>query len=282
MSFTTVLFPIVAALIAPEGKFFEKNALWSAVNTQQEWFLKNIYTEPTKKELFLFNDKELRCWVSQSHKELNKIAKENGFTIQLLPFSKSEFGSLSILDVAVQWKTEGKETSINIEDKAYKAAKLEKEFQVFESSDYEHSIVQIKTKTNDVVNITIADEKLESFKLLEKVNNLKKFINQENLTKYASVIFPFVKLDQQVDISWLLGMKEKGYSISQALQQTKFNMDHKGARVESAVAIAFEKCIRFEKKCVIDKPFYVWIERPGCSMPIFSGYIDMENWVKAN
>ena len=33
-------------------------------------------------------------------------------------------------------------------------------------------------------------------------------------------------------------------------------------------------------KKTIDKPFYLWIERPGMSIPLFTAYIDPIDWKK--
>lgn len=296
MSFTTVLFPIIAALLAPEGKFMEKNTAWNPVNAHQQIFLKAYYSETAKKQLAEFSDTELRSWASQDYEILNKIAKENGFDIQLKPFLPNSFGSLSILDILIKWRTKGIKTSINYNNNTYEAVKLNKNFEVFKLWAYDHPIAKIKTQGRDTVYITVADQALSDFDLVNKVTKLSNDINmplepgmitypefcmQEN---YDSIIFPAVNLNQTVDISWLLNMYCPEVFIAQALQQTKFKMDEEGARVQSAVMMEFAKCCmpQTEKILCIDKPFYIWIEREDCTIPVFAGYIDSANWVLNN
>ncbi len=282
MTFTTVMFPIIAALIAPEGKFLERNTKWNAANEQQKYFLENIFTK--KDELSKFSDKELRCWASRDHNELNKIAKDNGFDIQLKPFGPGGFGSLSILDVAVKWLEAGTKTTINYNKVDYKGAKISKGITVMLSPGWKEPLISIETQNSDTVYITFANQPLEGLELLKKINKIKYDFYFYKICKpiYENLIFPVIDINQQVDISWLKNMTEtSGYFINQALQQTKFKMDEVGAHVQSAVMLGFEKCVRRETNFVIDKPFYVWIERKGCSLPIFAAYIDVDSWQKA-
>lgn len=289
MSFTATLFPIIAALSAPEGTYFKTNNQWMCVNDKQTHFIENFFSK--KSELSQLDEKELRSWVSTDHTELNTIARNNGFNIAFEPFRDTEFGALSILDVAVQWVEKGTIENISHNNIAYKAAQLKNNFSVFETKQYPYPVAAIKTQSNDVVYMTLADKPLQEFALLQKINDIKEYIASAQPTPYDYVRFPQVSLDQQVDISWLLDMqcpnKNGGlnWKISQAMQQTKFKMDGKGAHVESAVAITFQRmiaCVTLPvKRLVIDQPFYVWIERPGCSIPVFAGYIDTTDWILA-
>lgn len=292
MSFTTTLFPIIAALLAPEGKFLPKDTKWRSINTAQEYFLKNIYTNEAKKQLSLFSQNEMRYFSSNDYKVLNKFAKDNGFNIQLEPFSsKYEFGSVSILDVILKWKEKGKKTVLEINagpcscfQTKYNAAKLKNNFEIIKTK-YEHPIVKIYSQGNDTVYLTIADKAINKYEeMIDKINTLKSFLNKEvEPLYYDNLIFPCVNLNQEVNIGWLLHLEETtGWFIDQAKQQTKFKMDEEGARVESCVLLAFSKGIRsMINDYKIDKPFYIWIERKGATLPIFSGYITQEDWVKA-
>jgi len=288
MSFTTTIFPIIAALLAPEGKFLEKNTLWNPINAEQKYLLENLYTTEVKQKLSLFSDEELKFWASKDHNELNKIAKDHGFNIQLEPFTPDGFGSLSILDVTLKWKEKGKNTILRSENVQYKAAELKSGFEVFKMG-YKHPVVKINTKNDDIVYMTIADESINAYSvLLEKIKLLQNEIEKNKSEIFAAfnfnydkLVFPCVDLDHKVDITWLTGLyeKKKDYFISQALQQTKFKMDAEGARVKSAVLIGFERtCIKEEKIIRIDKPFFIWIERKDAKLPIFAGYIDQADW----
>lgn len=289
-SFTLVMFPIIAALLAPEGKFMDVDSQWNSKNPRQAYFLRNFFSK--KAELKNFSNEEIRSWASIDYNELNQIAKENGFNIQLQPFGPLEFGSLAIFDVIIKWLKNGISSTLDFDNEVYKAVRIENlhVFNVYKLNDeiYRNPVVEIKTQNNDRVYMTIADEKFNGFSLLRKINELSDAIgyskNHHDICKsvhYDSVIFPFVELNQQVDISWIKDMYSNGCTISQALQQTKFKMDENGARVQSAVMVSMLKSIAIPKELKIDKPFYIWIERENCSIPIFAGYIDSSDWVKS-
>jgi hypothetical protein len=161
-------------------------------------------------------------------------------------------------------------------------------FSLFTSAAHTEPIMQIQTKSGDLVCMTSAElgasEKSmkRNLSLLEKIKTIA--ISEKTVCyDYNGVIFPMVDLDQEVDISWLKGMLvTPDFYIAQALQQTKFKMNEKGAHVKSAVALGLECTACPEKSMrlplVIDTPFYLWIERPGVTDPIFAAYVTEENW----
>lgn len=299
MSFTTTIFPILAALITPEGEFFKTPNRWKPINHQQEYFVAKLYDK--KAELSLFSPEELRNWVSFDYQFLNKTARDNGFSIEFQPFGDREFGVLSILDVSVTWLEKGTEATIYYQDEAYKGVCLKKGFEAFTTGQHPHPILKVTTKSCDVLYLTKATEALHDFELLEKVNQLNNTLS-DGFHRTAScqrvpvdiITFPKVSVNQTVDISWLTKMSCPDiklpyptfwWEITQAYQQTKFAMHEEGARVESAVMISFALCgcATFEPEPVIitiDEPFYVWIMRPGCSIPVFTGYIDVSDWAR--
>jgi len=292
-SSTIVMFPIISALIEAEGKFMSWNVEWTGINAAQKIFLRNFFAK--QNELGYFTREEIRSWASQDYEELNSIACNNGFNIQFKPFRPHEFGSLSILEVNINWLEKGIVTSLEYADEIYKAAKIKNNnFNVYELNEniYTYPIIEIKTQNTDTVYMTIADEPCSGFFLMKKINSLRDTIshrdNDQNhgickLLDYDEVIFPFVNLNQEVDISWLKGMyANDGPIVSQALQQIKFKMNEFGAEVKSAVMVAMCKSIgpREIKRLNINKPFYLWIERENCTIPVFAGYIDPSDWIK--
>jgi hypothetical protein len=58
-------------------------------------------------------------------------------------------------------------------------------------------------------------------------------------------------------------------------------MNEKGVRIQEAatVGIAFA-AVFLPHRHVIDRPFLMWVERPGLSLPLFVGYISEEDWKK--
>src|SRR3990172_12151982 len=107
MSKTAVLAPIVSALVKTED-MLGPNRKWSAVNEFQSGFLTEVFSK--RAELSKFTPNELRSWVSKNAAELNAILKSEGFDIELDPFDDDGFGTVSILDVVVEWLKQGMES----------------------------------------------------------------------------------------------------------------------------------------------------------------------------
>ena len=293
MSSTIVVWPIIAAI--SKALLFinapvDQTSL-GPINDTQTMFVKKYFDKHD--ELVYFNDKEIRSWASSNMRELNNILKQEGFDIQLI--EEGDFGVVSILDVLIKWANEGTKSTIicptnNCE---YPAIQMEKGFSVYSTAAHNHPLLCIKTKSNDMVWMTIADQPLEGFPLMDHVNRIRAS-SRSRCSTYTEAIFPMVDLDQKVDIKWLIGLQlYPSHRISQALQQTKFKMNETGAHAKSAVAIANELtciCKELQPPCIlkIDEPFYIWIERadhilcgmrqPTLSHPIFVGYISQADW----
>ncbi len=296
MTSTICLWPIIAALskallflqlpVAPEQ--------FTPVNQVQQMFIESYFTNGYDK-LKIFDEQELKSWASSNVNELNAILKKEGFTIQLQPFQDEySFGVVSILDVLVKWLEKGEKSTINVDGKTYDSVNMDSGFGVYSSPNYPNPLLCVFTKSGDQVWMTVADEPLEGFALLEKINNIEQAIEIDH---YDRVQFPMIDYDKKVDIKWLEELKMPmpsgaEYFIRQALQQTKFKMNDEGAHVKSAVAIecAIKCCQRKYKSLVIDKPFYLWIERPAqkydpqikqkltLPFPIIAGYFDTDCW----
>ena len=100
---------------------------------------------------------------------------------------------------------------------------------------------------------------------------------------YDTVTFPMVDLACREDLSWLLGLElgdssGQQWTVSQALQQTRFQMNEVGARVRSASAMAVMGAAMDKRDLVIDRPFYLWIERPGVTQPVLDAYLAEGDW----
>lgn len=289
MSYTVVLLPILAALTAAENAFLGLNTKWIGFNNTQKVFI-DKYMKDKDQQLKLLNDGEMKTKASRDISEINAFLKENNFDIQLekdINGLKPEFATAAIFNILVNWAQEGQITQINANNKGYSAVEINKNFNVYTSSQHINPIIELNTKTDDKVYITVADKSRESFDLLDYIANIKDNTIDSDVI-YDKVVFPMVDLNQEVDISWLENMRGVGpkdwADVFQALQQTKFQMDEKGAAAQSAVAISFIKscCPSIKQTLTIDKPFFIWIERKGLSIPLFAGYIDYVDWKKPN
>lgn len=288
MSETMVLGPIIAALVKSED-ILGKNRKWNPGNAIQGKFLDEFFSK--RNELAGFSKEELRSWASRIAAELNKILAEEGFNIRLQDFLPEEFGVVSILDVLVEWLKEGEKSQLRVNGADYSAVtmkpmaeiagELKHVYEVFIPSGYAEPVAMLYTKSGDRVYMTVADGPAKGFELIAKIDQIRKCLDGGRYWHCDWLQFPTIDLNQKVDISWLIGMrttddKEQESVISQALQQTKFKMNEFGARVKSAVAIAVLKGM--SQGLVIDKPFFLWIERKGMSIPLMYAYINEEDW----
>ena len=114
--------------------------------------------------------------------------------------------------------------------------------------------------------------------------------NVHDVTKeFAEIHFPIVEIKELSDINWLINiehMSANGTSkISQAIQQIYFKMNENNAiaRIAETSGKLTETCRMSESKSVLifDKPFLLWIERPGMRIPLFAAYVDSTSWKSA-
>src|SRR3989344_2652430 len=292
MSHSMVPLNIVSALVKAED-MLGKERVWQALNKEQERFLRDFFSR--RENLSAFSPSELRAWVDTVAERLNKILKDEGFDIQLEDFADGEFGVVSILDVLVEWIKEGRQTEIQAADNArYPAVRFSEStenvegggrvvvYEAFTVNGSPNPIVRLNTKSGDTVAMTIADGEASGFTLIEKIDALRTATSQPIYPD--SFTFPMVDYNQSKTLSWLLGLATqaangKGYEGSEALSQTKFKMNHLGARLKDAVAIAIRTTsFRQRMNIVIDRPFYLWIERPGVPAPVFYAYFDQADW----
>lgn len=302
MSTTVCVAPIIAALQGSED-ILGRNRIWRPKNPNQARIVELLKKRDELKVFFKkvaeggIEHKELRYWVDWIAANLNKILVEEGFDIQLEDFGRNEFGVVSILDVLVEWLMKGEEDQILVRDVAYPAVRMNAHGKdeetgkfmtlcnFFTSRYHRHPIGELYTKSGDRVYMSLASTNfpLEGFELYNKIEGIRSDL-QPAPSMWEGMIFPMVDINDQPDISWLVGMQttdkdENDWEISQALQQTKFKMNQFGARVKSAVAMGFRSLsMDHPQWLMIDRPFYLWIERDGVSFPVVGMYVDYSDW----
>lgn len=281
---TATVFPIVGAL--REAVRFKKasDESWQPLTESQKTFVQNVY-RPVLGDMSKFSDNELRYLASFSHEEINTWLKDNGFDIKLEPFQRpTDFGAASIQDVKVEWQDEG--TKVEVPDahnrSLHKGVKLKSNVTYVQDSSHDFPVAVIQTKNGDIVKMTCtSDNYVSGMQVLEDVVLYDRIAER---TSFDSISFPMIDLEDKPNISFLKGMRfsvnGEDMEIAQAIQQTFFKMNEKGARVKSAVAIGVRVAsISMPKpQMIIDRPFLLWISRPGTSSPYFAAYLDRDCW----
>ncbi len=287
MSYTAAILPILSALSLAQNKFQENfpHSQWIAHTSEQNLFFKNYY--PQKDQLQNLLPQELRSCVGDI-KQVNSFLKENGCTIQLKEKPLSALAVASILDIALTWKVSGEKSTLTLpgdSSQNYPAVHMQSGFTIRKTPEGKQ-ILAVDAHNGDTVYMTIAHGPLEGFKLSETVHSLSSNSYEDITTLFSGARFPMVDLHTSIKLDWLLGLPYGDqdvapyFVIRQALQETRFQMNEKGAHAQSAVAIEIKlRCIQQPKPTFeINEPFYLWIERPSMSMPLFAAYIDTTDW----
>lgn len=290
MSTASEVYTIVAALKRAE-EMMDLKKDWQPKNEIQRRFLKN-YLQPCRKN----SVDEIELEVSDKADKINTFLEKKGFSIRLKPFPPNTLGFASILDLIVEWLYPGEKIKIDAKNgRIYDGVRIKKEgVSFFESTvhGYRYIIACIRTRSGDsmreigdMVFITVPKEPLEGLDIIEMADAISN--NMDVLPGiYDGVRFPMVDLDITNDIEWLKDMSahtkvgNMPADIIQAIQQIKIKMNEKGARFQSATAVAVTlKCVMTPKQdLIIREPFLVWVERRNLEKPLMAAFITEESW----
>lgn|GEM_PF-3962525 len=217
---------------------------------------------------------------SRSVDEINAFLADNGFDIKLGELDPGGVAVASILKILMTWVYQGRDCDISAKDGiTYKGAKMLNGIVLFSARPC-HEIVCIESSEGFNLYLT----KMPSAPQDEQAMfAIAKMLSENKLERgeIKSVSFPEVQMDCHPDVSWLCGMSAGKDFISQALMQTKFQLDKNGAKAEAAVAVAVSRGISFNQvNVVFDEPFLAWIEKPGIEIPLFVAWCDYDSWKK--
>jgi len=292
MSETFTLHPILGCLHEAE-KFIGCDE-WKPINDAQERFIETCLVDGFE-DLLKFEDGELKCKSAKNIEEINKWLAENGFPdLQLKPNDKpTAFAVASILHVFLNWQKKGKETAILYDDKRYPAAHIDYEsIKFFTIKDHDNVIAYIPTKRKgEYVLMTVYPGIKDSLHWIMDVNNQIIDGRLSHDYRFKGLTFPQIDYDEMIDISFIQGMKNPGtnpnlppWFIVEAIQQTRFKMNHIGAEVESAVAMTMVRAFSASSlpPLVINQPFLMGIFRKELEFPYFLGHFTPENWKEVN
>ncbi|MBP9798342.1 hypothetical protein KBC70_04325 [Candidatus Woesebacteria bacterium] len=279
------LYPIGYVPVSGENPDSESTGSWSPVNPTQDSFLKK-YFPGVRGALSMIKD-EISGIVSRSADEINDFLASRGFSMKLEPFGPDSIGFASVLDLVVEWMTEGTRTLVRsvTSGRDFTAVRLTDGVRFCRSDNHTHPIALIATKSGDLVAMTKLDSVPNgAFALEELAGQLTRDAYQV-FNEFGAVVFPMVNLDRDFDVSWLLGMELNGDPITQAIGQVKLRMNAKGARAQAAVAIVVTRSMppRTFEDMVIDGQFLVWFIRPEFDseqqyVPLFVAHVTEEDW----
>lgn len=273
--------PILGALNEAK-KFIEKidgHAKIKSVSDAQKKFLLDF----SRSIRGVDSLKELKSIANTDPNIINKWLKDNGFTIQVNAVNKSEISVASILKVLLEWQNIGEETVININDDEYRASKFIAGVSIYEDRMvHSYPLAELSCKGEYKAYIARTDIYPNNDREFSKmILRLKSMSSRDNRSEnFDSIVFPNIKLRKTVDIGWIKKMMVgDSYYIKEALQEVVFEMDHIGAKAESAVALDVDS-LDIPVDYIVDGPFIIWIEKKNLHFPLFAAVLDKDTWVR--
>jgi len=279
---TLCVLPILGCLKAAGGHMEEAKGLIAEISP---------VTEQQREFLEMFEDlmmamggiPELESRAHDDVQVINGWLKGRGFDIQLPDEGDPEgFAVASILDMLLKWLHEGRRTGITgATGEEFPGVRVDEGVTVSHlPAVHPHPVARVATKSGDTVCMSMVDEVPGGFAgLFLKVADLEKVKATSHMHK--GVCFPMVDLDERPDITWIQGLRfGHDYYVKTAMQQTRFRMNEKGARAQSAAAMTIVRsCVRPRvQPHVIDRPFLLWIRRDGLEFPLFAALLCEDAW----
>ncbi len=129
------------------------------------------------------------------------------------------------------------------------------------------------SETKDVVYVTRWPELLTGMGILRQIEKIEESMAYSS-REYDGVQIPCVLADMNVDMSWILGMRNGHWHIAWAAQKILFGMNEKGFAVQEDTGLLSMKgdlnSTKPEPYVVSPnrQPFLFWRRRPGVSFPL--------------
>lgn len=222
--------------------------------------------------------KELESMASEDVADVNNWLAAKGYDIRLQ--EGAELSMASVFELLLEWMTEGSRSSVTAADgKDYTAVLVKKNVTVaHEMAVHSNPVVRVMAKTGETVCMSIVDEVPDSFAgLFLKVAELDSVKSTSH--QFDGATFPMVDLDVRPDISFINGLEmSPDFFVGKAIQQTRFRMNEKGAKVESAAAMQLFRSVAMRVPYSIDRPFLLWIRRDGFEFPLFAAVLCEDVW----
>lgn len=269
-SHTAAIFPVLVAL----DKFKEKGIEgFSGTSEDQKYLLSLLPTARSVK----YSEDEVKSFISDNVQELNAILKSKGFDVQLDESKDFDLGVVTIMDLMAKWLTKADPAEVTYDGKQYPAAKIKMGASIILPT-VDTEVLMIRTRNGICVFIEKAYQERSGLELFHHVLKMSSFPRSEDP---CDATIPFVDIDEQPDVSWLLGLSATNQDlfINQALQQNRLKINLDGIHAESATAMGAAKgLVVGRRQFVVDQPFNIWLTSGDSLFPLFAAYVVPENW----
>lgn len=272
----------IASLVAIE-RYLGLHQRWQSINDPQRELIRGTYAE--RSDLGYFSEQELKTYAGQSAAKINETLKSAGFDIRLGELGPDGVGAVSIMKIVFEWIAQATKSQLRSGKETFAALKFKEGYAVFASKEHESLIVRLETSGGYEVFVTESDRKTtptDGFALRDMIERVVSSSRKISSSSFDFFKMPKIKANENVDISWLIGMKiarggGKYVVIEQAKEQVKLETDTKGAKVEAAAALGTRGG---EYGLTIDKPFLMLIRKKGLKNGILYGLVDSASWAE--
>ena len=269
---------IMAALVAVETLVGRGG--WRPVHDRQASFLDGVFSAGRHD---LARIPEIDTLASRIADELNAFLTRRGFPASFRELGPRELGSASVLDLAGHWLHPGKPTVIEIDDEhVVPAASLDANaVAVFHAGGHSEPIARVPTVTGDAVWMTVHPSVSDTDDLGQLA--LRVATGARPTDEFDGLVFPMIDVSTHADLSWLVGLRigdaqDTALEVTQARQDSRLRMNESGIRARAATVVQYTLGRTRRRPLVIDRPFLLWIERPGLSRPLYVAWLDRECW----
>ena len=254
---------------------------WKAINAAQERWVELYGRVSGLGDRFTAD--ELVSIAADTAAEINEFMARNGFPeIVLDPWAAMppSVGVGSVLKVPVKWLQPGVKTAV-LSGK-FPAFELKPGVAVRRAVDGT-IVVEMATQSEDTVCVAIQEEALAGFDLYDRAVRLDGM--EKSRTDFDRVIVPMVNFDEFADTSWIIGLNTEDatdtpWDVVQAKEKSRFMMNEIGARLETGFAgqVMMRSMPAPPKPYIVDRPFLLWLTRPGIPVPIAACRFEYDVW----
>ena len=205
-----------------------------------------------------------------------------------LSFPPEGLGIGSIFDLLVNWKVPGKKMELGISLRQdgdgvfYEGGEMRPSagLTAYKVDGHEHPMFEVSTlQPGWKVFLVESDAPCDPMDLPRKAAEL--LARGRTGYSFEKLEFPFVRLEADVDISWMQGMAVEGsFRIDKAVKKVRLMLDDKGARAQSAVVyLMLGKESGVYK---IELPFFVIFQQEGEELPAFVALSAPDSWIRGH
>lgn len=257
-----------------EAKGYVPTKSWIGQNAEQRTFLRD-YMKLTG-ETGKISPSMLKAIAADDAKVINKFLADNGLSMRLSPFGRGGFGAAAVLSIEGKWSAQATEL-VGDDGKKYPAVSLKlKDFYHIPGHNL-GPVARIYQSKEFNVYVTPWDGDDEGFNAIKAAADLTPdATSQVHPKRYSQLVMPMIDLDRTVKLDWLVGMTGGGYTLREAVAQTKLKLDEHGFSVKDGFAFGTERSI--PTTYTLNRPFLFWVEVKGLSNPVFAIKVDPKHW----